>query len=129
MTETTILRIAYLVDAAVTAPIALSALLGNRPLYEALLGEPMPRPDSTRTILGSLWTALLICLVTGIFRPFEFWPVLVLQLVYKVLWLSAFVIPRLASGRTAEVSWKLASLFAAYLLIYPWIIPWARFAV
>lgn len=129
MTETTVLRVAYLIDAAVTAPIALSALLGSRHLYEALVGERMPSSGSTRTLLGSLWTALLLCLVAGSFRPIAFCPVLVLQLIYKGLWLTLFAIPRWATGRAAEVSWKLAAMFTAYVLIYPWIIPWARLLV
>ncbi len=120
------LQVGYVVDALVTAPIAFSMLSGSGKWIPRLLGEPVPPSPSLRMMLGSLWMALLLCVIVGIFRPVSMIPVLVLQLVYKGLWLAAFAAPRWMSGRSHEVSWQISRLFMAYVLIYPWLIPWSR---
>jgi len=122
-----LLQVAYLIDAIVTAPIALSMLIGSGSWVARLTGEAMPGNADVRTLLGSLWGGLLVCLVVGIFFPVAMLPVLLLQLVYKGLWLLTFAIPRWASGRFADVPLRLSGLFAGYVLVYPWVIPWEFF--
>lgn len=124
--ELSLLQIAYLIDAGVTAPIALSTLFGNGVWFTLLTGETLPENADVRTLLGSLWGALLVCLVAGVLFPVAMLPVLFLQFVYKGLWLLLFALPRWMAGRFADVPVRMSGLFAGYLLAYPWVIPWEK---
>ena len=121
MTE---LQIGFVVDAIVTAPIALVTLFGHERAARFLFQDSLPASDSIRMILGSLWMAVFCCSLAGVALPLTMSPILVLQLIYKGLWLALFAIPRWFSGRRAEIPCRLAVLFIAFILVYPWIIPW-----
>ena len=120
----TLLQIAYLLDIIVSVPVALTPLIGNAATARSLLGEDLPENRSMRSLLAALWMAILLCLVTGLAYPIVMAPILVLQLLYKSLWIVLFAVPRWASGRHDEVSWKLTAIFATYIVVYPWVIPW-----
>lgn len=122
----TLLQIGFVVDAVVTFPFALATLIGCERWAQLLFRESLPESHSLRTILGSLWMAILMCSLVGVFFPVEMSPVLILQLIYKGLWIAWFAIPRWLSGRSAEVPWRIAGIFLAFILVYPWIIPWTR---
>lgn len=122
----TLLRIGYVVDAIVTAPIALAMLCGHASWVRRLLDEALPDDRSLQVMLGALWTALFVCLVLGAMWPVTMAPVLLLQLIYKSLWMLGYAIPRWTGRRSGAVSVKVAGLFVAYIAVYPWIIPWSR---
>lgn len=121
----TVLHAAYILDVVVTAPIALTMLTADRTLDRGVLHEKMPAERSTRVLLGALWTAILVCLAAGVFLPVTMAPVLLLQLIYKSLWIALFAAPRWATGRRKDVPWRMAGVFAAFIVVYPWIIPWS----
>jgi hypothetical protein len=52
---------------------------------------------------------------------------LLIQVIYKALWLLVFVLPRFLSGRMGEVPWGIALTFLVIVVTYPWIIPWEQF--
>ncbi|MGV3483641.1 MAG: hypothetical protein ACO1RT_04385 [Planctomycetaceae bacterium] len=120
----TLLQIGYVVDAVFTAPVAWVMLFGNDRAAHWLFGDGLPASHSIRTTLGSLWMAILICSAAGVALPLVMAPVLILQLIYKTLWIVLFAIPRWLAGRREEVPLRVAGVFAAYVLVYPWIIPW-----
>lgn len=121
-----LLQIGFIVDAVVTCPFALATLIGSERAAQLLFRGGLPESPSVRTILGSLWAAILLCSVTGVFFPVAMSPVLILQLIYKGLWILLFAVPRWLSGRAAEVPRRIAGIFVAFVLVYPWIIPWTR---
>jgi hypothetical protein len=53
-------------------------------------------------------------------------PLLLIQVIYKTLWLVVFVLPLLVRGRSGEVPWGIAGTFLFIVLTYPWVIPWAK---
>ena len=53
-------------------------------------------------------------------------PLLMVQVVYKTLWLLVYVLPRLVGGRSGEVPWGISLTFMVIVLTYPWVIPWAQ---
>ncbi len=55
-------------------------------------------------------------------------PLLLIQVVYKSLWLAVFVLPRVVRGRADEVPWGIALTFLVIVVSYPWVIPWASFS-
>ena len=76
------------------------------------------------TILGSLWAAILIGSVLGLLYPIPMSPLLLIQIIYKTLWLLVFVLPQLLSGRSGKIPWGIALTFCSIVLSFPWVVPW-----
>ena len=82
-----------------------------------------PESEGFRTILGSLWTAILIGSLVGLFFPFTMSPLLLLQVIYKTHWLLVDAMRRMLKQRSNEVPWGIASNFLVIFVSYPWVIP------
>ena len=52
-------------------------------------------------------------------------PLLLIQVIYKSLWLLVFVMPLLVRGQANAVPWGIAGTFLFVVLTYPWAIPWS----
>ena len=46
-----------------------------------------------RLLVGSLWSAILFASIAGLFRPAFFAPIILIQIVYKSMWLALFILP------------------------------------
>ena len=53
-------------------------------------------------------------------------PLLLIQVIYKTLWLAVFAVPRLRTGRVSEIPWGIALTFLVIVVSYPWVIPWGQ---
>jgi hypothetical protein len=53
-------------------------------------------------------------------------PLLLIQVVYKAIWLLVFVLPRLLGRRSQEVPWGISLTFLVIVVTYPWAIPWGQ---
>lgn len=82
-----------------------------------LFGGDVENSEGLRLLVGSLWFAILLASVAGLFAPHFFRPVLLIQIVYKATWLAAFVMPLWMRG--GEVPWGIAVIFAAIVAIWP----------
>ena len=79
-----------------------------------------------RTLVGSLWVAILACSALGVVWPSYFAWLLVFQVIYKSVWLLVYAAPRVLSGRRQEIPAGIALSFVAIVLIWPWFIPWRQ---
>lgn len=118
------LLLPYAFNIIVLVPIGLMTLLGGERGGQLASQGKFPESEGFRTILGSLWTAILIGSVLGLFYPIPMSPLLLIQVIYKTLWLLVFVLPRLLSGRRSEVPWGIALTFFVIVVSYPWVMPW-----
>jgi len=66
--------------------------------------------------------------VLGLFYPMPMSPLLLIQVIYKTLWMLVFVLPRMLTGRSNEIPWGITLTFLVIVLSYPWVIPWGRFS-
>ena len=121
-----LLLLPYVFNIAVLVPVGLTTLLGGPEAQRRLFLGKYPDSVGIRTILGSLWTALLIGSVIGLFYPVSMSPLLLVQVIYKTLWWLVFVLPRLVCGRSGEIHWGIAGVFIFTVLTYPWVIPWGE---
>lgn len=122
----TLLLLPYAFNILVLAPIGLLTLFGGERGGRIAFQGKFPESAGFRTILGSLWTAILIGLVLGLFYLVPMSPLLLIQAIYKALWLPVFVLPRLLAGRSGEVPWGISLTFLVIVVSYPWVIPWAQ---
>lgn len=108
-------KIAYSVNILILVPVCWSMLVGNSgaQLFQGTVD------DSTglRLLVASLWTAILLASVAGLAFPRFFAPVLLIQIVYKLLWLALFVAPLIRAGQ----AWPqgIAITFTAIVVSYP----------
>jgi len=79
-----------------------------------------------RTLVGSLWLAILVCSVLGLVAPGSFLWLLVFQVIYKSVWLLAYAAPRLDPARRSEIPAGIAISFLTIVLVWPWFIPWRQ---
>lgn len=117
-------HVPYVFNIIVLVPIGLMTLLGGERGGQLASQGKFTESEGFRTILGSLWAAILIGSVIGLFWPVTMSPLLLIQVIYKTLWLLVFVLPRLLSGRSKEVPWGIALTFFVIVVSYPWVIPW-----
>jgi hypothetical protein len=117
------LLIPYIVNILILIPVSLGSYFNSqkvpaiRPRFKESAGY--------RTISGSVWLAILFLSVLGLFFPVKLSPVLLVQVVYKVLWLLVFFIPRIGdSTRRSEIDWSLTGVFILLAIAYPFFIPW-----
>jgi hypothetical protein len=64
--------------------------------------------------------------VLGLFAPLVYAPLLLMQVIYKSLWLAVYAIPRLAARQLDEIPWGITVSFVVIVLTYPWVIPWSH---
>lgn len=118
------LLLPYIFNIIVLIPIGLMTLFGGERGGQLTCQGKFPESAGFRTILGSLWTAILIGSVIGLLFPVPMSPLLLIQVIYKTLWLFVFVLPRLLSGRRKELPWGISISFLLIVAGYPWVIPW-----
>lgn len=116
----------YVFNILVLIPVGLLTTLGGERGGQLVCQNKFPESEGFRTILGSLWTAILLGSILGLIFPVQLFPLLLIQVIYKTLWLLVFVTPRLVGGRTSEVPSGVALAFLVIVLSYPWAIPWQQ---
>jgi hypothetical protein len=125
----TLLQVPYIFNIIVLVPVGFLTLLGGERGGRLACQGKFPESEGFRTILGSLWTAILIGSGVGLVFPVTMSPLLLIQVIYKSLWLLVFVLPRLRTGRISEIPWGIAATFAVIVVSYPWVIPWQKLFV
>ena len=116
-----LLLLPYIANIVILVPVALGSLTGLLPISRG----HFPESAGWRTITGSLWTAILVCSIAGLFQPVIFVPVLLLQVIYKSVWLVFYVAPRLSNADSRkEIPWGIATCFLIIVIFYPMVIPW-----
>ncbi|MBA4016505.1 MAG: hypothetical protein C0483_04900 [Pirellula sp.] len=118
------LLLPYIFNIMVLVPIGLMTLFGGERGGRIACQGKFTESEGFRTILGSLWTAILIGSVLGLFFPISMSALLLIQVIYKSLWLVVFVLPRLLVGRIQEVPGGISLTFLMIIAGYPWVIPW-----
>ncbi len=116
----------YIFNIIVLVPIGSMTLLGGERGGRLASQGKFQESEGFRTILGSLWTAILVGSLQGLFWPVPMSSLLLIQVIYKTLWLLPFVLPRFLSGRMGEVPWGIALTFLVIVVTYPWVIPWEQ---
>jgi len=110
------------------ANILILVPIGFGTLLKASVTDQGAFPESAgwRMLVGSLWIGILSLSLLGVIWPGSFLWLLVFQVIYKSVWLLTYVVPRLLSGRQAEIPSGIAVSFLTIVLVWPWFIPWRQ---
>lgn len=110
-------RIPFILNILILVPVCWSMFFGaNGPFVEAFEHRVADSPP-LRLLVASLWFSILACSVMALWRPDLFTAILVLQVIYKSVWLAAFAVPLWLSGGTPALGVSLS--FAAIVAIWP----------
>jgi hypothetical protein len=112
-----LLRVAYAANILILVPICWTMVFGAgvASVFEGKVDESA----GLRLLVASLWTAILLCSVAGLGLPRLFAPLLVVQIIYKALWLALFILPLVVAGRSSDAPWGISVVFILIVAIYP----------
>ncbi len=116
----TALHFAYVANLVILLPISIPTLLR---IYRTDQGC-FPESAGWRVLVGALWTGIMVLSALGLREPLRYSPALLLQLIYKSLWLAVFALPLARRGEWRLIPWGIAGSFVAIVLVWPWLIPW-----
>jgi hypothetical protein len=117
------LRLAYIANILILVPVALATLASEQAMATVFEGK-FAASAQLRILVGCLWTAILLCSVIGLFYPQEMIAILILQVIYKALFLALVIVPLLSAMGLASIPIGLSVSFALIVATYPFII-WA----
>ncbi len=117
------LRLIYIANIFVAGIVGGLSLFAPATAAQTVFGGAAPASSITR-IVGSFWLAITILSVAGLFAPLRMSPVLLVQLLYKGLWLVVVALPVLTKGNAATLPTGMAWFFLVWVLVLPFVIPW-----
>ena len=82
------------------------------------------QPTEVIRLVGCLWLAIAILSVLGLWRPISFSPILLVQLIYKGMWLLVVALPAIKNNQPYPPG--MALFFLIWVLVLPFVIPWAE---
>jgi hypothetical protein len=113
-------RIPFILNILILVPVCWSMFFGaNGPSVEAF-EHRVADSQALRLLVASLWFAILACSVMALWQPQAFTAILVLQVIYKALWLAVFALPVWLSGGVPALGVSLS--FAAIVAVWPFFI-------
>ncbi len=119
----TFLQIIYGLNILVAGFVGISSLFFPE-VSSAYVFERTLSPNWAQRILGGFWLSVALLSILGLFQPLKFSPVLLIQLIYKALWLVVVVMPMLRQGRLNElpmgITWFFLTWVLALLLVLPY---------
>jgi hypothetical protein len=116
----------YVFNILVLVPVAPLTLFGGVGGMCRVSQGRFPDSPGIRMIVGSMWMALLVTSMLGLYFPRTFAPILLVQMLYKALWLLVFALPRLIGRRVQEIPPGIAITFAVIVVSYPWAVDWRQ---
>lgn len=120
-----VLLIAYIANIVILAPVALGTMISSNGAA-AVVQFKFPVDSPFRTLVGCLWTAILFCSAVGLFLPRQMVGILLLQIVYKSLFLGLVIFPLWRAQGLKAVPSGITVSFVLIVLIWPLIL-WAEF--
>ncbi len=83
------------------------------------------RANGAHRLVGAFWLSIALLSVLGLFDPYTYSPVLLIQFIYKSLWLLAcFSSLFFGSGSKREIPPVMTAVFLLWVLVLPLVIPW-----
>ncbi len=120
MSSINLLKIAYVGNIIILVPVV-HAMFSGRGVSDVFAGR-VDESLGLRLLVASLWTAILLGSIAGLWWPRFFAAVLPIQILYKSLWLALFVIPLAQRSGWDAVPKGISITFLIIVLTYPFIL-------
>lgn len=117
----TFLRLIYIANILVAGWISITALFYPKLAVNSVFTNAYPNSEYIR-LVGALWLSIAALSVLGLWKPLTFSPVLIMQLIYKSMWLLVVALPAISKGQSYPRA--MAVFFLVWVIILPFAIPW-----
>lgn len=121
------LRIPFVINILILAPVCWSMFFADNGRAQPAFEGKAPESRPLRLLVASFWSAILVLSLAALAEPSAFVPVLVLQVVYKALWLAVFALPEARRAGRDALPMGVTVSFAAIVLVWPFFIAAAWF--
>jgi hypothetical protein len=111
------LLLAYVCNIVILMPVCWAMFVGRG--VDAVFQRAIAEEPGLRLLVGSVWLAILVASFAGMIYPRFFAPMLLVQVLYKAIWLVVFVAPTVKAGGAVPVG--IAVCFAAIVMTYPFL--------
>ena len=116
----TLFRMAYSLNIIILIPVCLSLFFGiNQHGFIAAFDYKIQDSPGLRFLILSLWFGILICSICGLFFPFQFWSILLLQIIYKAFYLVSFIVPLYLHSGLNAIPIGVTISFIFIMITYP----------
>lgn len=116
------LCVAYLANVIVAGVVGYYSLFAARTAAQKIF-EGMAEASSVMKITGSFWLAIAVLSAVGIFYPLQMSVILLVQFVYKGLWLTTVAAPALIRAERRPIPLGVAAFFLVWVIVLPFVIP------
>ncbi len=114
-----LLQLPYALNILILVPVCVSlARHDGGPTIE-VFERKVSDSAGLRWLLFSLWTAILLGSVVGLFEPVRMAPLLAVQVVYKLIWLLTFILPVARARGLAAIPRAITLVFLVIVLVWP----------
>lgn len=115
------LKLVYIANILVAGWISITSLFFPKKAVRTIFANTFEYSEAIR-LLGTLWGAIFILSILGLFYPKKMVLVLVFQLIYKGSWLVFVALPSILAKRPYPEG--MATFFLVWCLVLPFVIPW-----
>jgi hypothetical protein len=119
------IKLIYIANIIIAGWIGITSLFFPK-LSSATIFQNSYQATDVIRLVGCLWLAIAILSVLGLWRPLTFSPVLLLQLIYKGLWLLVVAIPAIKNNQPYPSGMATFFLVLVFVLVLPFVIPWTE---
>jgi hypothetical protein len=117
------LKIIYSANIIVAGWISITSIASPKRAAETVFQNSY-QPTEVMKLAGCLWLAITVLSILGLWRPISFSPILLVQLIYKGTWLLVVVLPAIKNQHSYPTG--MALFFLIWVLVLPFVIPWAE---
>ncbi|MDJ0612607.1 MAG: hypothetical protein QNJ29_02960 [Rhizobiaceae bacterium] len=109
------LYVPYIANIIILVPVCWSLFFsgGTIGVFEGKIADS----EGLRLLVASLYLAILVASICGLFLPAFFAPLILIQIFYKTCWLLVFIWPLVQSGQTIPSGISLS--FLMIIITYP----------
>jgi len=105
----------YLLNILILVPVCYSLFFGNG--VSAIFEGTVEPSSGLGLLVASLWLSILIASVAGLLWPAFFAPVILIQIIYKSVWLLTFILPLIMAGKAYPAG--ISVCFILIIITYP----------
>lgn len=117
------MKIIYAANILVAGWISLVSIFSPKRAATTIFSGVYPNSELVK-LIGCLWLAIAVISLLGLFRPYAFAPILLLQFIYKGTWLWVVALPAIREQRPYPSG--MAAFFLIWCILLPWVIPFAH---
>lgn len=114
-----LLQIAYAANLIILGPVLVSMFRDGGSNGIRAFQSQVENSEGLRLLVASLWSAIFLLSIAGLFYPKTFIPILMLQVVYKLTYLGTYIAPTAKTRGLSAIPQGLSLSFLLIVVIWP----------